>query len=193
MDEDLERWVVTVDADTSPLQRELVRVSTFGQQFGRSLSRAFEGLTLKGKGFGDVVRSLGQRLSQLAFRAAFKPLEKGVGSLFDNLLSGSFKAAAAGGSGAALPVPFASGGVVAAPTFFPISGGRTGVMGEAGAEAIMPLRRGSDGRLGVAAQGGGSVAINFNVTSPDADSFARSETQIAAMLSRAVSRGQRNL
>jgi hypothetical protein len=48
-------------------------------------------------------------------------------------------------------VPFASGDVFSRPTYFPMSGGKTGVMGEAGDEAIMPLRRGPDGKLGVAA------------------------------------------
>lgn len=46
-------------------------------------------------------------------------------------------------------VPFAKGDVFSTPTFFPMSGGRTGVLGEDGEEAIMPLRRGPDGRLGV--------------------------------------------
>ena len=69
-----------------------------------------------------------------------------------------------------------------------------GIAGEAGPEAILPLSRGSDGRLGVRAQGGGAgVNVTFNVTTPDADSFRRSEGQIAAMLSRVVGRGQRNL
>ena len=191
MDEDLDKWVVTVDADTGPLQRELVRVTSFGQQFGRSLTRAFEGLALRGRSFGDVVRNLGQQLSQLAFRAAFKPLEKAVGGFFDNLFAGGVPF---GGGGPAKPVvPFAAGGVVAAPTYFSMGGGGAGVMGEAGPEAILPLRRGSDGRLGVAAQAGGGVSINFNVTSQDAESFSRSEAQIAAMVSRAVSRGQRIL
>lgn len=48
-------------------------------------------------------------------------------------------------------VPFANGGIVSGPTAFPMSGGDTGLMGEAGPEAIMPLRRGSSGRLGVEA------------------------------------------
>jgi hypothetical protein len=57
-------------------------------------------------------------------------------------------------------VPFANGGVVNGPTLFPMSGG-TGLMGEAGPEAIMPLKRGKDGKLGVA---GGSTTVvqNFN-------------------------------
>lgn len=49
---------------------------------------------------------------------------------------------------------FANGGVVGSPTMFQHSGG-LGVMGEAGPEAIMPLKRGSDGKLGVQMQGGG--------------------------------------
>jgi phage-related minor tail protein len=48
-------------------------------------------------------------------------------------------------------VPFAVGGIVSGPTLFPMSGGRTGLMGEAGPEAVMPLARDSQGRLGVRA------------------------------------------
>ena len=68
-----------------------------------------------------------------------------------------------------------------------------GLAGERGAEAIMPLARGPDGRLGVAAQGGGGVSITLNVTTPDAESFRRSEAQVATMVARAVALGQRNL
>jgi len=49
-------------------------------------------------------------------------------------------------------VPFAQGGIVDKPTIFPFANG-TGLMGEAGPEAIMPLTRGDDGRLGVEALG----------------------------------------
>jgi phage-related minor tail protein len=65
-----------------------------------------------------------------------------------------------------------------------------GVAGEAGAEAIMPLRRGSDGRLGVASAGQ-AVNVTFNVTASDARSFAASEAEVSAMLLRAVRRGTR--
>lgn len=62
---------------------------------------------------------------------------------------------------------FASGGVVNTPTVFPMANG-SGLMGEAGPEAVMPLQRTSDGRLGVATTGGGKgdgVAIgNINIT-----------------------------
>jgi phage-related minor tail protein len=67
-------------------------------------------------------------------------------------------------------------------------------MGEGGPEAILPLSRGSDGRLGVQApSGGGNVThVTFNISTPDADSFRRSQGQIAAQLSRAVAAGSRN-
>ena len=52
--------------------------------------------------------------------------------------------------------PFAKGGVFDRPTYFPMAGGRAGVLGEGlDEEAILPLRRGSDGKLGVRAQVGG--------------------------------------
>ena len=78
--------------------------------------------------------------------------------------------------------------MVAAPTYFPMGHG-LGVAGEAGPEAILPLTRGSDGRLGVA--GGGNVSVTFNVTATDARSFAASEAEISALLLRAVKRGTR--
>ena len=70
-------------------------------------------------------------------------------------------------------------------------GGR-GLMGEAGPEAIMPLARGPDGRLGVQAGVGRAVNVVMNITTPDVQGFQRSQSQVAAQVSRALSRGQRN-
>ena len=57
---------------------------------------------------------------------------------------------------------YAYGGVVKKPTIFPMANG-IGLMGEAGAEAILPLRRGSNGKLGVQSTGGGFGNIVVNV------------------------------
>jgi phage-related minor tail protein len=65
-------------------------------------------------------------------------------------------------------------------------------MGEAGPEAILPLSRGADGRLGVRAQAGGAVSVVMNVTTPDVEGFRRSQGQIAAQLGRVIGRGARN-
>ncbi len=59
--------------------------------------------------------------------------------------------------------PFAQGGVVSKPTVFPMANG-AGLMGEAGPEAIMPLRRTSDGRLGVSAgRSGGEQKVQLDI------------------------------
>jgi phage-related minor tail protein len=182
--------------EVAELRRQLGETAKLGNQFGAALGQAFEGLALKGKSLGDVVRSLGLSLSKIALNAAFKPLEQALGGALSNLFSGGSMLPFANGGVIAqgMPIPFAHGGVIASPTTFPLAGGRTGLMGEAGAEAIMPLARGPDGRLGVAASGRGqAVNITFNVSTPDVESFRRSETQMAALLSRAVSQGQRNL
>jgi phage-related minor tail protein len=74
-----------------------------------------------------------------------------------------------------------------------MQGGRLGLAGEAGPEAIMPLTRGPDGRLGVATNGGGASTINVTISTPDAASFRRSEAYLTGQIARAVSRGQRSL
>ncbi|MCB1504691.1 MAG: phage tail tape measure protein [Hyphomicrobiaceae bacterium] len=189
-----EEWIVTVSADTTPLRRSLADAEYLGRRFGSALTNAFEGIAIKGKSLGDVLKSLALNLSSIVLKAALRPLESGIGNFVTGLLGGGFKFASGGVINQGMPVPFAAGGVIRSPIAFPLQGGRTGIAGERGAEAIMPLARGPDGRLGVVAQGsGGGMNITFNVTAADAESFRRSESQVAAMLARAVSFGQRNL
>lgn len=73
---------------------------------------------------------------------------------------------------------YANGGVVGGPTYFPMAGGKTGLMGEAGPEAIMPLKRGRGGKLGVSVEGAsGSVNVvnNINVTGGSDPAAIRAE------------------
>lgn len=186
---------VTVAADTSAVTRELELTTQVARQFARTLGGAFDGLVGKGKGFGDVLRGVALQLSRIALQAAFKPLEKGLAGLLSGTVSGGSLAFAKGGViDRGLPVPFAAGGVIRQPISFPLAGGRMGVAGERGAEAILPLARGPDGRLGVAASGAGrGASIVFNVTTPDVEGFRRSQSQIAAMLARTAAAGQRGL
>lgn len=189
----VETWTVAVNADTSQLSSELRNAASLGRQFSNSLVGAFDSIAIKGKNVGDVLRSLALRLSDIVLKAALKPVEQGFGNLVSGLLSGGLGFAKGGVVQQGMPVPFASGGVIQSPISFPLAGGRFGIAGERGAEAIMPLSRGPDGRLGIAARGSSGMNVTFNVTARDAESFMRSETQIAAMLTRAVSFGQRNL
>ena len=197
---DFETWTVRVVADTTGFQESLKAAAGHGRQFSSALVTAFDGVAVKGKGLGDVMKSLALSLSDMVLKAAFKPLDQGFNALLSGLFSGGGGGASAlafakgGVLSQGLPVPFASGGIIQSPITFPLGNGRTGLAGEAGPEAILPLTRGSDGRLGIAAQGGGAgLSVTFNGVASDAESFRRSEAQVSAMLARAVSLGQGNL
>ena len=77
---------------------------------------------------------------------------------------------------------FAGGGaftnsIVTSPTLFAFAGG-TGLMGEAGPEAIIPLKRGANGKLGVEGGGGGgdvTVVVNDMRSSPQSQPVETSE------------------
>ena len=179
--------VVRIAADTTAFDRSLKQLELDADWFGSILTGALKSAAVSGKSLEDVLHQIATRLVSMALDAGLKPLQRLAGSLFQNLLGGILPFAKGG------IVPMAAGGVVAQPTFFP-AGDRLGVMGEAGAEAIMPLARGPDGRLGVrSAGGGGAVNVVFNVTATDAASFQKSEGQITAMLARATMRGARGL
>lgn len=121
-------------------------------------------------------------------------LVKGLGSIFGSLFGAGGSTFAQGGVlSRGMVMPFAQGGVIGAPAYFPLGRG-LGLMGEQGAEAVMPLARGPDGRLGVRSGGGGRpVSVTMNISTPDAESFRRSEAQVSAALARAVARGQRGM
>jgi phage-related minor tail protein len=200
--------IVYVRGDTKHLEASLFDAERMGRRFSTSLLGAFEAVAIKGKSLGDTFKSLTLSLSNMVLKAAFAPLQqslaKGLEGIFAGVLpfakggvfqSGAVMPFAKGGVlRAGTPVPFASGGVISSPIAFPLAGGRTGIAGEAGAEAIMPLARGADGRLGVVAQGrGGSPSVTINIATPDVEGFYRSQTQVAALIARAAALGQRNL
>lgn len=184
---------VHIGADTNDARQKIKELEHLGDAFGRRITGAFEDAIFAGDSLGNTLRSLALDLSRLTLRSALQPVSGAIGDGLAGLFAGLTPFAKGGVVASPMPKPFAHGGVIASPATFPLGGGRTGLAGEAGPEAILPLARGSDGRLGVRSDGGGSLAITMNITTPDAESFRRSEAQIGAMLSRAVARGQRNL
>ncbi|SLN54470.1 phage tail tape measure protein [Roseisalinus antarcticus] len=164
--------------------------------FSSGLRRAFEGLVFDGKTLSDTFSSLARSMADTAYSAAISPVADHMGGLLSNgvnaLVSGMMPFEKGGSFAQGRVMPFATGGVVSGPTTFPMRGG-TGLMGEAGPEAIMPLSRGPDGKLGVRAGGGGApVNVTMHISTPDARGFEKSRGQIAAQLGRAIARGQRN-
>ncbi|MSU89008.1 phage tail tape measure protein [Rhodobacteraceae bacterium 2CG4] len=179
---------------TSSMRTASRDASTLSRSLGTSLKRAMDDLILDGAKLSSVLGGVGRSMAGSVLSTAVKPVQDALGGAvvtgLNGLLGGVFANGSAFSSGRVRA--FAKGGVVDGPTTFPMRGG-TGLMGEAGPEAIMPLSRGPDGRLGVRTQGGGRpVQVTMNISTPDADSFRRSRTQIAAQLSRALGQGRRN-
>ena len=123
------------------------------------LSGAFAGAIAYGEDLGDSLRRLAQDIAYVVIKAT---LLKSIFGLFGFADGGVFS----GGT----VVPFARGGIVDRPTIFPMAHGM-GLMGEAGPEAIMPLKRGADGSLGVQSEGGGGTHITMNINAVDSRSF----------------------
>jgi phage-related minor tail protein len=159
--------------------------------FGDALSNAFEGAIIGGKSFGQVMSSLALDIEAAIIKIMIiEPLIRQlklsmVGSGFFDFGPGSsttptssgptpgYEGLYLGGTAANGKVmssgrmtAFANGGIVNGPTIFPMANG-AGLMGEAGPEAIMPLKRGADGKLGVS--GGGTVVNVYNSSGTQAE------------------------
>jgi phage-related minor tail protein len=179
----LEDVTCRIGADITSFRTNLGEASALGSRFAYDLTRAFTDAALKGRSLANVLKQLAFTLSAHTLQAAVAPLTGALGNSLAGLL---------GAVGAVPVAKHAKGGVIASPIAFPLSAGRVGLAGEAGPE--VPLARSRDGRLGVRSESTPqALNITFNVTAQDAQSFRRSEGQIAAMLSRAVGRGNRNL
>ena len=167
-------------ADVGALERGL----------SRGLRRAFDGVVLDGMKLSDALQTVAQAMVNTVYSAAVKPVTDHFGGLLAQGIAGLMPFADGGSFAQGRVMPFANGGVVNGPVSFPMRGGM-GLMGEAGPEAIMPLTRGADGKLGVRAQGGGAATVVMNITTPDVEGFRRSGSQIAAQMGRALGRSQR--
>jgi len=179
--------------ETISVTNREVKVLSSGISSG--LRKAFDGLVFDGMRLSDALQGLAQSMIDAAYNAAIRPVASHFGGLLANGVEGLIQGILPFENGGAFSqgrvTPFARGGVVSSPVNFAMRGGM-GLMGEAGPEAIMPLARGADGKLGVRSGGGGATNVVMNITTPDVESFRRSQSQIAAQMGRALARGQRN-
>lgn len=192
-----------LDQTGRSLDRTREGVAGFDRAIGRGMRSAFDALVFDGERASDALRKMGQAISSSVLNQALAPVQNAVGDALNGvvtrgigaLFGGATPFAQGGAFGAGRVRAFAKGGVVSGATTFPMRGG-TGLMGEAGPEAIMPLARGPDGALGVKTSGGaagGTVTVNMNISTPDVQGFRRSRGQIAAEMNRAMARGRRNM
>jgi hypothetical protein len=170
----LEQWAELVRLTTARLpgetERALDEISEFTRQFQRNIQNVLGdniANILRGDfdSIGDAWKNMLLNMiaqataADLATRLFGKNGQGGyVAELFGFL---GFAKGGAFSNGNSITA-FADGGVLNRPTFFGMSGNRMGVAGEAGPEAVLPLKRGSDGKLGVAG-GGGGVTNVYNV------------------------------
>ncbi|MBK8441592.1 MAG: phage tail tape measure protein [Rhodobacter sp.] len=192
--------VAAFDGELARMRNSMVftgrEVNVLSSGIGGGLRRAFDGLVFDGMKLSDALKGVGKTIADTIYGIAMKPITNAAGGALAQGIAGAMSAFMPFANGGAFAqgkvMPFANGGVVSSPTAFPMRGGR-GLMGEAGPEAIMPLTRGADGQLGVQAAGGGRpVNVVMNISTPDVQGFQRSQSQIAAQVGRALSRGQRN-
>tara|TARA_Y100000816_G_scaffold241566_1_gene188400 strand:+ start:3975 stop:5621 length:1647 start_codon:yes stop_codon:yes gene_type:complete len=105
---------------------------------------------------------------------------------FTNFLTGIFGSANGNAFVDGKVQKYAYGGIVNKPTLFPMANGM-GLMGEAGAEAIMPLKRGSNGKLGVQATGGvGNIVVNVDASGTSVQGDEEQGRQLGLAISAAV-------
>ena len=161
--------------------------------FAGAMTHAFTQAVRGGKQFDDVLKSLALKLSELAVKSALKSAAGGLSGSLTDIFGGIFGGGKISLNAMGAIKPFAAGGVIGAPTYFPLSNGGLGLAGEAGPEAIVPLTRGADGRLGVAMSGQAAPNVTVQINTPDVSSFHRSEAYITGQIARAVARGQRSL
>jgi lambda family phage tail tape measure protein len=151
-----------------------------GEGFWKSFGNAAMGILDK------IISKLNDQVVDAIFSSFSGPSSSGGSgggflSGFISLFSAKGNAFTQGGNVKA----FANGGVVNGATPFNYSGG-LGVMGEAGPEAIMPLKRNGNGQLGVVAANSNNpvnapVSITIDATGADAAGLARVEKRLAAL------------
>jgi hypothetical protein len=161
-----------INKEKEALQQMESLQQSIAETIGDGFMSMVDGTKTVKEAFRDMARDI---IKQLYEVLVIQRLVNGVKTILGG--SGLFADGGAFSAGRQIQA-YANGGVVGGPTYFPMSGGKTGLMGEAGPEAILPLKRGKGGKLGVSVEGGsGSVVVNntINVTGGSDPAAIRAE------------------
>ena len=176
-------------------QEAIAKIDTFKESI-KSVGEAFGDVVVKGiKGMEDALvkfvmtgtisfRNLANSIISDMVRIA---IQQTITKPFTNFISGLFENADGNAFVDGKVQKYAYGGVVNRPTLFPMANGM-GLMGEAGAEAILPLRRGSNGKLGVQASGGGfgNIVVNVDASGSNVEGNESEGRALGIALSAAI-------
>jgi hypothetical protein len=164
------------DEQQDTARKERARQAEETRALGDTLKAGFDDIFMSATQGADAATEAVKRLiAELLRMIAMKAATKFIDSIFG--VTPAANGMAFNMAGARF---FSQGGIVSGPTAFAFAGGNLGVMGEAGPEAIMPLKRGADGKLGVA--GGGNVQV-FNYAGADI-SVERDRDNVRIMVDR---------
>lgn len=198
--EELDRTKVAIEANSEAMQEHARFMDGIRGTFDDFFMDVFTGAKSIGDAFKDLFDNIAKMITQKIVNGWVDKLfgmpgttggGTSGGDFFGNLL-GMFGFGGANANGNAFAggrvVPFANGGIVSAPQFFPMAGSRMGLMGEAGPEAIMPLTR-VNGKLGVRMSGGGGIVQNVYVQGrPDKSTMKQLERASGRGAAREMSR-----
>jgi lambda family phage tail tape measure protein len=176
VDQEMAKLTETFD----PFQKVIEGVAgTIESELNSAFASVLDGTKTLGEALLDFASNVLAQVAQDLFAQQFsKPIAAGIAGIFSEK-GNVFNSAGV--------TPFANGGVVSGPTIFPFANG-IGLMGEAGPEAIMPLARGADGKLGVSAANGNSapnVIIN-NYSGQEATASSDSAGNLVVEIGRAI-------
>jgi len=173
--------------------------------WGKDSADAIVDFCMEGKtSFKDMVNSMiKDMLRMMVYQNITKPLAGWLSGVAGNIFGGSeTSSVASSSSGVGVwtakgnafnrgnVIPFARGGIVNKPTFFPMAHGM-GVMGEAGPEAVMPLKRASNGSLGIEVEGIGAtnvISIPLTVNGANKQQAAELREEIENTVQRVIKR-----
>ena len=152
---------------------ERLRTLRAQQQAIQAFSAGIADAIANAEDLQDAFRKIAARIGDIAIQGAFSQgpaggfVNQALGTTAGGVLGALFSAKGNAFTNGRRITAFARGGVVDGPTAFPMARG-IGIMGEAGPEAILPLKRGRGGKLGVAAEGGGGGVTLIAPISVDA-------------------------
>lgn len=202
-----------LDDLTKPINQVVGAANTIGEAFSQSFASVINGSATTQEALAGFFQNLANYFLDMAMQIIQKMIVMAILNQAVGLLPGAKGGGSFAGKGYFNPItglgaagpnfglanggivskngiePFAMGGIVNKPTLFKYAdggSGRFGLMGEAGPEAIIPLKRGRDGKLGVAGGGGASVVVNVDASGSSVQGDNGNARQLGGVIAAAV-------
>jgi len=176
------RAVSKSNAELEKANEKSQKLVGWAKNVGDAFSSSFEGAIVDGMRFSDVLKGLLNDILRIIVRTAItQPIGDAITAGLSARFGGVTKSANGNVFSGGSVVPFATGGLITRPTLFPMANGGTGLAGEAGTEAIMPLFRDKNGKLGVSSGGSSGANVQVNVYAPEGSKVSQNRESTGDM------------